>query len=983
MPMSAAASAGAVELDKELAKSLQVAKKKPRNFAIIAKGANVLKLMVDKKPIKEGPLQKAKKECLGTAIVKGVVGGDGPELVFQVLELPAIGEPKLKKFIADTTRLNVAPRFQVVQEIQEINDDSVDDAGAVAAAAAPPPAPPAAPEPPAEKTPAPSAEQLTAALNKLSPAIKQAVADHPSHKEQILRPVAAFQTQLKAGELAQAKESLLQIGGVLKSLKDEAVEAVPGVQAQEKQVNQELARKQEAAGILAELGLIKDPTDAGKHQLRLDEKRRVVTQAVAKGDFETARQGLVGVRTEVELVNQELAKEKEASEILEELNQVQDPGGAGKYQKRLDEKRQAVTEAVEQGEFQTARQGLVAVQTEIAQVTYEIARDALLKKYYAVADPSGATDAQLERLEKQRQLVLAQLPDAAENADLVEAEKQLKELGQVTLAVGQEVAARAEHLRRLAEAQQRLKASRYTFPIPPPNVIDQKFNLAKSAGQTASSVQDYTQANLLIDEMGQTLLAADDYTKRYDEVKGLVVMAGEKAPGPALKIFQDESQQKAAGGDFEGALKELQKVKSDPSAADLLDYHLALREFWAAVSDKVKPKDDPLPQFTDGKDAPLTVAKAPALAKDPDYKEAATAVRKLLPKLGEMEPYRQRLFEVNRIKSNKNFYDLLAEGPKKKFEEVYGAALQKAKNLDYTGAKEKLDELNTETALPDLISYMDKLRAVESPYKAIQATAGGSAVAVHVQTLFEAAKLDATNEKYGDAAGKLDNLRPIVQAAQEYVDLNREIQDLCTGLDPLVVTALLQPSVELAADKNYQGAVNLLKTLQGNVADMRAYFDRRTEVDKLRERLVSEMQLELDEVRKRAEELATAGNYAGGLAALNEIRQMSGLKDVDADLIQFQKELAAVTRAHAVTQKLLDQKELKEFLTQALSEAQAEAEPGGDLKEGRQKLAALAGILKEANAYAKERQMSMAMVDFLEAQKLEAEARNWWRWPGS
>jgi hypothetical protein len=69
------------ELDEELAKELHVAKKKPRNFAIIAKGTNVLKLLVDKKPIKEGASVKAKKACQGNAVVTG----DGPDLVFQVV----------------------------------------------------------------------------------------------------------------------------------------------------------------------------------------------------------------------------------------------------------------------------------------------------------------------------------------------------------------------------------------------------------------------------------------------------------------------------------------------------------------------------------------------------------------------------------------------------------------------------------------------------------------------------------------------------------------------------------------------------------------------------------------------------------------------------------------------------------------------------------------------------------------------------------
>ena len=107
-----------VNIDKDLAKSLQVARKKPLNFVIIAKGANVLGLLVDKRPIKDGVVLKAKKELGGNAVVRGVVVGEDPELVFQVVEEPTIAEPKLKKFISDATRLNVTPRFQVLAELQ-------------------------------------------------------------------------------------------------------------------------------------------------------------------------------------------------------------------------------------------------------------------------------------------------------------------------------------------------------------------------------------------------------------------------------------------------------------------------------------------------------------------------------------------------------------------------------------------------------------------------------------------------------------------------------------------------------------------------------------------------------------------------------------------------------------------------------------------------------------------------------------------------
>lgn len=216
------------ELDKDLAKALQVAKKKPRNFAIIAKGANVLKLLVEKKPIKDGAIVKAKKEVQGNLVIQGVVRGDGGDLVFEVLEETSIAEPKLKKFIADTTWLPLKPRFQVVAKIEAIDDDLADDAVETESTSQPssatsppeatsvPPSTPPATEPPPPS--GPSSDQLVASLNKLSPVIKQAVMNHPDRKADILKPVAAFQAHIQAGDLAAAKECLLQIGSLLKSL---------------------------------------------------------------------------------------------------------------------------------------------------------------------------------------------------------------------------------------------------------------------------------------------------------------------------------------------------------------------------------------------------------------------------------------------------------------------------------------------------------------------------------------------------------------------------------------------------------------------------------------------------------------------------------------------------------------------------------------------------------------------------------------------
>ncbi|MCC6508260.1 MAG: hypothetical protein IT423_04085, partial [Pirellulaceae bacterium] len=86
----------------------------------------------------------------------------------------------------------------------------------------PPPPPP--PPPPSESTPKPSRTdealrlKLQEALNKFIPQLKELVAASPERKTELLSPVAAAKKQLDAGELNAAKQSILAIGTMLKSL---------------------------------------------------------------------------------------------------------------------------------------------------------------------------------------------------------------------------------------------------------------------------------------------------------------------------------------------------------------------------------------------------------------------------------------------------------------------------------------------------------------------------------------------------------------------------------------------------------------------------------------------------------------------------------------------------------------------------------------------------------------------------------------------
>ncbi len=99
----------------DLKTALVQAKKKPRFFAIIAKGPEVLSLMVQKKPLRDGMLRSERREEGGKQIVQGTCQGEGgTTLVFKVEGTPPkIKKSSLRKFISDETGLMLKPRFDI------------------------------------------------------------------------------------------------------------------------------------------------------------------------------------------------------------------------------------------------------------------------------------------------------------------------------------------------------------------------------------------------------------------------------------------------------------------------------------------------------------------------------------------------------------------------------------------------------------------------------------------------------------------------------------------------------------------------------------------------------------------------------------------------------------------------------------------------------------------------------------------------------
>jgi hypothetical protein len=104
------------ELEEEredLATALMQARNKPRYFAIITKGPDVLAVLAQKRPFRDGPLRQERREKKGKKIIQGVCQGDGgARLIFKVTgERPKIKKAKLRQFISDTTGLMTQPRF--------------------------------------------------------------------------------------------------------------------------------------------------------------------------------------------------------------------------------------------------------------------------------------------------------------------------------------------------------------------------------------------------------------------------------------------------------------------------------------------------------------------------------------------------------------------------------------------------------------------------------------------------------------------------------------------------------------------------------------------------------------------------------------------------------------------------------------------------------------------------------------------------------
>ena len=212
-----------VDLDEALAQGLSQARRRPRNFVLIAKGSTCVGLLVKKKPIKEPEVLAARKISGGKIVVAGVCQGDGgPEMVFKVAEEPpAINLARLRQHLLDTTGLKLKPSFLVVPGLEAVDETDDEDRAGPAAESAPAESAPGGSAPAGSAAPGGGGEPGTTAvletLAKLGPAVQKLIAAEPGQRQTALTRVKRVKAAGESGDVASARAALLELGILVKT----------------------------------------------------------------------------------------------------------------------------------------------------------------------------------------------------------------------------------------------------------------------------------------------------------------------------------------------------------------------------------------------------------------------------------------------------------------------------------------------------------------------------------------------------------------------------------------------------------------------------------------------------------------------------------------------------------------------------------------------------------------------------------------------
>jgi hypothetical protein len=247
-----------VALDPDTLKYLDEVKKgKPRRFAMVMKGEQIVSLIVYKKGSVEKYKKLARDKVKGGLFYHGVIDGKGQNIAFKLCYEDGFDKPpgkdiKLKSYLKNEADLQFKPCYEMVDELPSlISSDEISTTEAVAA-----PTTDTAPQAETSATPVPPVDEafknkLTLTLNKMTPLIKRVLAAGPERKTEILSPAAKIKLAITEGRLDEAKMELVAYGGFLKGLatapvtaKDEAPTA-PKTQVSPKEASDESAEVQQ------------------------------------------------------------------------------------------------------------------------------------------------------------------------------------------------------------------------------------------------------------------------------------------------------------------------------------------------------------------------------------------------------------------------------------------------------------------------------------------------------------------------------------------------------------------------------------------------------------------------------------------------------------------------------------------------------------------------------------------------------------------
>jgi hypothetical protein len=143
----------------------------------------------------------------------------------------------------------------------------------------------------AATTRAPATTAIAAALSKLVPAVKEALAAHPERKDALLEPLQRCQKYIKDDKAVEAKAALLDLNRILKELQtaaplngDDAAHFKTRLLEIKTQIDKLEEKDPALAGLLAQAASLGQMKQFGDAQLRLDEVERRLKAAPEEED---------------------------------------------------------------------------------------------------------------------------------------------------------------------------------------------------------------------------------------------------------------------------------------------------------------------------------------------------------------------------------------------------------------------------------------------------------------------------------------------------------------------------------------------------------------------------------------------------------------------------------------------------------------------------------------------------------------------------